>query len=88
MAARLLVTFNGATAAGNISIPSLKAGDLLLVAVSLAVVSNDVTNATLGQDFSGAFPKMVLTDGELFQLAASDFSSVSFVALFEREVML
>jgi hypothetical protein len=84
--ARLLVTFSGATAAGLVSIASLKAGDAVLMVLANAA---DATLAIpLGYDLSGGFSKLVLTDGELLQTAATDYSTLSLSALIEREAML
>ncbi len=74
-----LVTFNGLSSPGTISIPGLKIGDRMIT-----------LQTSIGQEIpaSGAWSQIVITDGEIVQWSTGDNSSLSLVALFERDVLI
>lgn len=79
-------SFSGLTSHGAISIAGLKVGDAVTKVV-FATTDPD-TGTIAGQDVSSNFAPVILVDGELNQTVSSDFSSDTFVAVLEREVLI
>jgi hypothetical protein len=76
---RFVVTFTGLSAPGNISIPGLKVGDLVLWAVS-----NDGSIWVSPVQAGTFLLPFVSTPDELRQVTAQDLSSITITALVER----
>ena len=73
-----LVTFNGLASAGTISVPGLKIGDRMI-----ALQESNGTYIPIG-----GWSQIITVKDELMQSATGDNSSLSFVALFERDVVI
>jgi hypothetical protein len=72
-AALAKITFNGNTTTGYISVPGVKVGDMLVVAV------NPPNPAS-----PGIFPVIVDTADSVYQITDEDFSAIVFTALIVR----
>ena len=77
--ARLLVSFNGINAVGNVSVSGLKAGDRVLNIVSDSFATFNIITF---------FSSLVKTDDELRQIVGSDLTSNTFYVLLERELLI
>jgi hypothetical protein len=78
MAVRRVVTFVGLNGAGNISVASAKAGDIVAF-----LVETGGTGSTFAASAAGSFASFILTDGELYQNSGSDLSGLTFTALLD-----
>lgn len=78
--ARKFITFSGNNGIGNISVPGVKAGDQILA------IAND--GALNSSNLASSFFSIVITDDEIRQIATNDFSSYTFSALLQRELLI
>lgn len=69
------ITFNGMNGAGNINVPGLKAGDVILRILDSSGGGDD------GSLFSSAILK---ADNTIIQISALDLSAVSFTGVLAR----
>lgn len=79
---RKLITFTGNNGAGAIAVAGVKAGDQIL-----AVMFDTVEGIPAGQP-NTFFAQFVLTNGHILQFGTADYSTYTFAALLERDVML
>lgn len=78
-----LVTFSGRNGPGVISVPGLKAGDI----VEMATVTSGA-GMTIGGDFPQQLCRFVVVDDELLQQSQADYSAVTIVAMISRRGIL
>lgn len=71
-----IVTFNGGTGAGAISVPGLKAGDYVMITTAFA--SDGYA------DITGLFQRFITVDDEIQQVYPADISSYACTATVMR----
>lgn len=69
-------TFNGINGLGVVPVPGLKVGDLV---IAIMIAETGFKEAR--------FAEFVVTNGELFQTGAVDFSTTSLKALVQRDAV-
>lgn len=77
--ARKIISFTGNNGVGNISVSGVEAGDEIIAVLSTALNSSNLI---------ANFGVFVMADGEILQVVSSDLSTISFVALLDRRVIL
>ena len=73
-----MVTFPGLATSGTVSVPGLKIGDRMI-----ALQESNGTSLPIG-----GWSQIITTDDQITQSATGDNSSISLVALFERDVII